>query len=367
MSIEERLFSIADQCRQQQGDAFLQSSEKLTARLSSQAPDLFAEVKALAAVLSGNDVSRIEAAADADAEAKKVTQEIATREGLGMAVARTAVAVARRIGPLAAGSASAANASDGWAGDSVPAGGGTTNSPPAAPTPPPSEPVYEDDEEDEEKDDKPFWQNKVMLGSAAAVLVAIGYANSGGDTPPGPGGGGGQQPPVSTGGQQPGSTGGGGQQPGGSGGGGNQGADEAVLLQPPGGNIPTLKTADGPNNTTMIGLSVQIQNGVVSGVVMIPKGGWDSAPSMVAFWPAGTTDFETQPGTIGQAIFQRAKTQNGSPGRFSVPQWQQDNIGFKQICVGFEGQGGQDVTLSGSTICILDSQCQQASGCGRVP
>jgi len=359
MSIEERLFSIVDQCRQQQGDAFLQSPDKLTARLSSQAPDLFAEVKALAAVLSGGDVNRIEAAADSDTEAKKVAQEIATREGLGMAVARTAVAVARRIGPLAAGSASVANASDGWAGDSVVAGAPATPPPPATPTPPP-EPVY--DEDDEEKDEKPFWQNKVMLGAAAAVLVAIGYANSGEDTPPGPPvvGRGDQQPPGSSGGS---SSGGGG----GSSGGGNQGPDEAVLLQPPGGNIPTLKTTDGPNNTTLIGLSVQNQNNVVSGIVAIPKGGWDSAPSIVAFWPAGTTDFNTQPASIGQAIFQRARTQNGSPGRFSVPVWKQDNIGFKQICIGFEGTGGQDVTLSGSTICILDSQCQRAASCGKVP
>jgi len=363
MSIEERLFSIADQCRQQQGDAFLQSPEKLTARLSSQAPDLFAEVKALASVLSGGDVSRIEAAADADTEAKTVAQEIATREGLGMAVARTAVAVARRIGPLAAGSASVANASDGWAGDSVVAGGSATPPPSATPTPPTSEPVYdEEDEEEDEEDKKPFWQNKIMLGSAAAVVLVIALSRGEPEPAPVPNGGGGGQPPASSGGQQPpGSTGG--QPPAGSSGGGNQG--QVVVLQSGDGQLPTIQTEPGPANTTLVKFAVRGSSGLIPGAVAIPQSGWDREHSMVFVWPEGG-NFDQKPATFGQAQFIRQRGQNGSVARFAVPTWQEDNADAGQLCVGFQSASGQDVVLSGAMICIMDAQCQQPVACASV-
>ena len=47
MSVEDRLYALVSQARQQHGDAFLRSSAQLVPLLSSQAPDLHAEIRAL--------------------------------------------------------------------------------------------------------------------------------------------------------------------------------------------------------------------------------------------------------------------------------------------------------------------------------
>ncbi|HRK65861.1 MAG TPA: hypothetical protein PLN53_15805, partial [Terricaulis sp.] len=121
MSVEERLFALAQQIRQQSGDSFLLSSSQLVPRLNSQAPDLHAEIRALSAAFTMGAAARIAASANQDAEANAIASDIAVRERLSMASVAPAIAVARRIGALTGGYAGTPTPG-GWAGDSMAVG-----------------------------------------------------------------------------------------------------------------------------------------------------------------------------------------------------------------------------------------------------
>src|SRR5688572_19897707 len=122
MSVEARLQALVQNYRAQHGDAALRTSPQLIAQLSSQAPDLYGEIRALAALIASNAAARIAASPDQDAEAQRVATEIAASEKLSMAVAPAGVAVARTIGPIGVGAAPAIPApspasAGGWAGE----------------------------------------------------------------------------------------------------------------------------------------------------------------------------------------------------------------------------------------------------------
>jgi len=128
MSLEDRLYALAEEARQQHGAAFLRSPELLIPPLTTQAPDLHAEIRVLAHLLRDDVVAKIAAAADPVAEENRLAAEIATRERLSIVAFAPAIAVARRLGQIpaaaaAAAAAPAAPAGGDWAGDSVVAGG----------------------------------------------------------------------------------------------------------------------------------------------------------------------------------------------------------------------------------------------------
>ena len=133
MSVEDRLFALVAQARQQHGDGFLRMPGQLVPRLIGQAPDLHAEIKGLAAALEGDAAGRIGAAADRAGETSRIASEIAARERLSIGPVQSALAVACRLGPVgsAAGPLHVPAAPGGWAGDSVAVGSG-----PAAYVPP---------------------------------------------------------------------------------------------------------------------------------------------------------------------------------------------------------------------------------------
>jgi len=143
-------------------------------------------------------------------------------------------------------------------------------------------------------------------------------------------------------------------------------SQQPVTLQPPNGQVPTIDRQAGPNNTTMLGFAMMTQTGPAPTVIVLPAGGWDAGAGMVGVWPAGTTDLNTQPSSLGMGAFQYTSN-NGRSIRYTVPQWQADGIGLGPICIGFESRGQGDVQLSGSRVCVLDGQCQQVAGCGNVP
>ena len=139
------------------------------------------------------------------------------------------------------------------------------------------------------------------------------------------------------------------------------------LLQPPDGQIPGVLLEAGPDNTSFVGFSVQTASGAAPMILALPNQGWDASPAGVFMWRGGTTDTNSEAHTAGMAQFQYTQTQDGRSVRFAVPQWQYDQVGVGQICIGFESQSQGDVSLRGSTVCVLDSQCGQAAGCGRIP
>ncbi|RYF88695.1 MAG: hypothetical protein EON95_19950, partial [Caulobacteraceae bacterium] len=141
MSLEDRLYALVDHARQQNGDGFLRAPAQLVPRLSSQAPDLHAEVRMLASILEQDMVARIAGSADQAAEEGRLATEVATRERISVSAFAPALAVARRLGPLGPGQA--APAGGGWAGDSVAVGGAPPPQPQyAPPVYPPPQPGY---------------------------------------------------------------------------------------------------------------------------------------------------------------------------------------------------------------------------------
>jgi hypothetical protein len=259
------------------------------------------------------------------------------------------------------------------------------------------QPKAEEDEEEEEEAAEPIWKNKWVLGAAAAAGLFFFYQSSqqpeqiqtvpiqqqGPNTPgqapmqpgqvpgqPGQGPAPGQVPgqaPMQPGqmpGQMPGQVPGPMAGPGGAPGqpGPQQGGP--ALLQPPGGNLPTLSVQRAQDGSPVLFFQVQTRNGATPGMIALPANGWEAGPSMFGFMRAGTNG--SQPDTMGMAVFQRNNSQAG-PVRTAQPSWQQDNVGLGNICVAFIGpQGAQEVPLQGSTMCIMDANCTQAAGCGRV-
>ncbi len=378
MTISDRLFSIADQCRRENGDGFLRQPDQFVPRITGQAPDLFSEIKALGRAFEIGAAERIQGAGNAEAEAETVAREIAESENVSFNSAQSAVAVARRIGALGSSPAGVGD----WAGDSmvVGAAGATAQQPP--PVIAQDAEFDEDDEDDEdETESEPFWKNKWALGGGAAVIAFFFYTSqqapqqiaqgpgpdqqvgAGGGPAQGPGGGG-QGP---RGGQGPGgmNPGGGGQGPAGGNPGATTGQGGPPLLNNDANNMPRVRAETAQGGQMGVMFSIMTQNGPVPGMVMTPRN-WTGGPGYVGFWPAGTTDFNTPMASMGSGQFQFFNNQ-GRPVRYIIPQWTNDNIGLGNICVSFEApQAMQETPLSGAQICVRGGDCGEAAGCGIV-
>lgn len=371
MSIPDRLFALTQQYRDQYGAAALADAGRMVPHLSSQAPDLHEEVRALAAAIAQGAAQRIISAPDPQAEAQAVIQQIAGAQMLSVASVTAAIDVARRLN-ISAGR------TDGWAGETVPVGRQPTPSfdfsapyPPQAPSSNEAKP--------------PIWQNKWAIGAAGAALLLIGYQQFGqqpagqdAGAPQAPAGGGPNAPvdpnapadpnaptgpnaptnpntptgpnaPVVPPGPPPKAGG-----PGAPSAGGQQ----FPALASPNGPQPTLMVQS-TQNGFMVGFSL---NGV-AGMVSAPPGGWDNGNGGVMF---SRNPQSNQPDAVGGGRFQRVGSA-GSPARVMQVQWQQDNLGLGPTCVAFIGNGGQDVNPRGARMCIMDGACNRPVGCGQLP
>ena len=376
MSIEERLFALAQQFRDRNGAAALGDATQFVPILSSQAPDLHVEIRALSAALAANVAGRIGAAGNADLEAAAIAAEIAGTQKLSMASVIPAVAVARRLASAPA-AMPAPQAGGGWAGDSVIAG---SSPPPSyapqvapvhqayAPTPPPAPEVPAKE---------PYWKNKWVLGASAAALLAVGYQQmkpqptppgpqppfNGPTPPPGPTPGPGPMPPP---GPNPGPNPGPGPTPppgpditgSSSSSGGSGGGNQFPALAPPNGPQPKLSLQP-QGQGFLVGFSV---NGA-AGLVSLPPGGWDSGNTSLMLTRSPQIP---QPESMGSGKFQRLQS-GSNPVRVAQIQWQQDNVGVGPACVAFIGNGGQDVALKGAKMCLMDGPCSRPIGCGQLP
>lgn len=384
MSVEARLQALVQNYRAQHGDAGLYASAQLIAQLSSQAPDLYGEIRALAAAVTGNAMARIAASPDQDGEAQRVATEIAGAEKLSMAVATAGVAVARALGPVGGPAAptmpSAPPAgAGGWAGETMVAAPGAHAPPPqqpygqaagyppaggyvppgSVPPPGPSAAV-------------PIHKNPAIIAAAVGAILIGGYLYSQRNAPAsrsepvkneqgplagGPQGAPGDAPPSGPG-----------PQGGGAPGGGQQGASgQYPMLARGGGALPSL----GVNRMQTgyaIPFLIETANGPAPGGVIVPLNGWDQGPTTVVFGQPGDTTGQGQIINQGSAQMQRVQGPNG-PARAGQVTWQQDALSMGPICVAFQApaqtQSG-DVGLSGTTMCVMDANCQQSAGCGQV-
>src|SRR5688572_13899844 len=201
MSVEDRLYALALQSRQQGGDAFLLTPGQFMPRLNSQAPDLHAEIRALAAAFETSAAARIAASANPEGDAAAIASEIAARERISMISATAAVVVARRIGPLNAAPAphiapTPAPAAGGWAGDSLAVGAAPqapqapaapnyhpsaqTYAPPQPPPPgyyqqPPGAPAAPAEGQGDKM--KSMAKNPLVMGALAIVIGVLVYQN----------------------------------------------------------------------------------------------------------------------------------------------------------------------------------------------
>ncbi len=375
MSVEERLFALALQCRQQNGDAFLANASQFAPRLNSQAPDLHAEIRALAAAFELGAAARIAAAPDQAGAVSALASEIAVRERLSMSAIAPALAVARRLGPLNAAPAPPQPAG-GWAGDSVAVGAAPPQHAPIAPPPAYQQPAYAAPQASYAQAPYPqtapqpaatqgdklkaLSKNPWAMGAGALVLGLLIYQNFmapaeeiqtapivGGDT---------QQPPSNFPPQQPTDP--------------NQpqppvspaSGQMPVLGQPGAG--PTLSVQQHPSGGPAVGFALTTPRGPAPGIVMLPAGGWQSGP--VGLGLATPGDTSGQFASAGQGQFQLVQS-NGHPVRLAQIQMSQDALGVGNVCVMFRGQQGQqDVQLSGADFCVMDSACSRPIGCGRL-
>lgn len=319
MTAEARLLALAQAYRAQYGDAGLANSVQLAMTLGGQAPDLGAEIRALAAALQMNAAARIAGSADPQSEAIRVASEIATSQQLPSAAAGAGVTVASQLS------------------------GGVA--PPGVTAPASSSGL-------------PDWvvQNKWAIGIAAVALLIFMSQNQGsGGSQPQPCGGQGQ-PACAP-------NGGGGQGGGGQGGGGAQGGGSMPTLAT-GDNLPTLPFQTRRVNRTLYGgvsFNLPTPNGTY-GASVGTTGGWQMI-SMIAMGPSDTD----QASNAGVANLQLTQGQNG-PARVGQVQWQRNGLNLPPMCLVFEGGQAQGETahFGGSRMCVMDASCQQVYGCGRV-
>jgi len=179
MSVEARLQALVQNYRAQYGDAPLRTSAQLIANLSSQAPDLHGEIRALAAAIGEDAAQRIaRAGADGEGEAGRIATEIAGRERLSLAVVTAGISVARVIGPITAASVPPPTGAGDWAGESVivqPAALPPPNPPPPRPTgapyfPPGSPPPFAPGAIPQ----RPNIAGRIALGIGGFVVLALG-------------------------------------------------------------------------------------------------------------------------------------------------------------------------------------------------
>ena len=386
MSIEERLFALAQQYRDRNGGAAMADATQFVPQLSSQAPDLHVEIRALAAAVQANAAGRIAGSANGDLEAAAVAAEIAGAQKLSMASVTPAVAVARRLGTTPAAMPPAPSGG-GWAGDSVIAG--SSPPPPYAPQVAPPHNAYAPQPPlppvGGEPAKLPYYQNKWVLGGLGAVLLALGYQHM--NPVPGPGplppqppinGPNPPQPPIdgprppqppapplgpdgpmassTSGGVD--SSGGGSGSTGGSGGTGGGGGNQFPELAQPNSPQPTLSIRP-QGQGFIVGFSVKGAAGLVS----LPPGGWENGNTSLMLTRNPQSQ---QPESVGSGRFQRLQS-GSNPVRVAQIQWQQDNVGIGPACVAFIGNGGQDVSLKGAKMCLMDGACNRPVGCGQLP
>ncbi|MEM6832620.1 MAG: hypothetical protein AAF562_03285 [Pseudomonadota bacterium] len=343
--IEARLVQLAGTAKARFGDAVLTDRRRLADVMQREAPELRLQIKALGAALENK-------ALDAAA--------IAAQENIDMASAQTGLNAAQSL-LSGAGDAPAAppqpNApkDDAWVGDSMLVGD-VAPPPEADPVPPP--PLSGGDGAAVE----PWYKNKLVIGAVVAAAAFYFYSQS--QTPqqapqpqpsrPGPQGPEGPQGPRGPHGPGP-------QGPQGPGPQGPQVQGGIPTLAQPGGPLPVL-ALQYQQGAAFISFGIPAQQGQLYGMVSIANGQLQ-AGGLVGFTnnpQSGQMQTMSQPG-----MFQLG-TNGNMVGRFMQPIWQYDQLGIADICVVFEQQGGQDVQLSGSQMCIYNSGCQQAVACGQV-
>ncbi len=375
MSVEDRLFALAQQCRQQSGDAFLLTPGQFVPRLNSQAPDLHAEIRALAAAFEIGAAARINAAPNPEAEASVVGSEIAVRERLSMASVTPALTVARRVGPLAGAQVNAPTPG-GWAGDSLAVGAQPRPPAPQAPAyaPPPIAPPPHYQQapgyapappslppESQSDKIKALSKNPLVMGALALVIGVLVYQNfmqapaqqgpqfDQGQPQPPPNNDGQPQPPPpppNNDGQPP---------------SGNQ----LPMLQAPGSGGPMLQVQRHQSGAPAFMFTLQTQGGASPGMVLLPQGGWESGAVGIGLATPGDTTGQNM-ATMGEGRFQLVQS-NGHPVRLAQMQLAQDNLNTGGICLMFRGaQGQQDVQLSGADFCVMNASCSQPIGCGKL-
>lgn len=375
MSVEERLFALAQQIRQQSGDSFLLSSSQLVPRLNSQAPDLHAEIRALAAAFTMGAAARIAASANQDAEANAIASDIAVRERLSMASVAPAIAVARRIGALTGGYAGTPTPG-GWAGDSM-AVGAAPQAPayqaPPAYTPPPQAPQQHypqpqpgyamgqqpSAQQGESQTDKlkALSKNPLAMGALALVVGFLVYKNFMEQPSPGPAP---TPAPISGPGPQP------NPQPGPNPNPQPQtGNQQLPALQPPNAGGPTIAVQRHSSGAPGFMFSLQTQRGPAPAMVLLPQGGWQSGAAGFGVADPGDATMQNV-ASAGQGQFQLVQS-DGRPVRLAQIQMQQDNLGVGNVCLMFRGaQGQQDVQLSGADFCLMDGPCSRPIGCAKL-
>jgi len=380
MSVEDRLFALAQQCRQQNGDAFLANASQFGPRLNSQAPDLHAEIRALAAAIELGAAARIAAAPDQQAATAQISAEIATRERISISAVAPAIAVARRLGPLQPTAAPTPSPAQ-WAGDSVAVGAAPVppqpqapayqapayqtpayaahQAPgaapyPGAPQPPPAGAQSQTDKL------KALTKNPWAMGAAALVLGLLFYQNfmnRGDEIQTAPLVQGQEQAPFNTDnpdGPQPPSNP---QQP------PNTASQMPVLGQPGAG--PTLPVQQHPSGGPAIGFALSTPQGPAPGLVLLPPNGWQAGPVNFGLAQPGDTSGQSF-ASMGQGQFQLIQSE-GHPVRLAQIQMSQDRLGVGNVCIMFRGQQGQqDVGLQGADFCVMDGPCSRPLGCGRL-
>jgi hypothetical protein len=376
----QRIVALFVDARQRFGDAVLRDPRRLVPMLSDQAPDMRGAIKAAAAALALGAMDRLRLSRDLPGDMQRIAQEVAAAEHVNAQDAMAGVHVAAQLGGMVVPPAAPPpvmpamptpraqpTGQTEWVGVSSAVGAPATPAPQPAAAAPPQQPYQSPYPS---MPPAPQARNtegmKWAIGAVAvvAVLGAIYWGGGGGgsdddDAPP-------QQPPQQrppqagppTQGQPPQGQPPQGRQP--PQGGPGQGGNLPTIAAPDSGQLPALAGRDAGQAVVFEFLAPAGQQSFRVLVAVSKQQGWGAGLMAVASMGANEPESISAPGP-----FQLSR-QGNEVYRLLRPQWQRDGLSVDGACAVFIGNGGQDVQLQSSRLCILSDNCQRMIGCGIV-
>ncbi len=413
-SVETRLLALLEDARRKFGDGIMTDPRRLVPVLSDDAPELRTQIGALAEALASGAPHRLARAADQPAEAAAILASL-QQAGVAPAAAALAVQLAAQVGgrplatPLVPADPVASPAAPAGA-PAVPAAGGTewvgvTQLPPQAPGAPPAPKQPTTGMQDlmnllqvdtikqhlQGEKGQQLLRNKWLWGGLAVLVLLYAIGRDQSPPPPPP-----QQqaqpqpappqpappqpqqqpvpapvpPPVPQ--QQP-------QQqprpapppvP-------QQQGQQQPQQQPQGGGLPML-TLPQQGTTLPVAQGDPVQDNNLVFAVLPPPGAYPTPRVIYVLTPrqgwntgrAGAGAPESrEPGSLSEFAPFGLHNANGTAYRVLIPRWQRDGLQMGEMCVVFQQPQASDVTLSGSTMCVMAAQngnCQRVIGCVSV-
>ncbi|HYE47830.1 MAG TPA: hypothetical protein VEA44_18830 [Caulobacter sp.] len=128
-----------------------------------------------------------------------------------------------------------------------------------------------------------------------------------------------------------------------------------------GGDLPVLVPIRRPDGNVEIRFDISTGEQVLRGILQVLMPRWDLGEVRMAV--------ENEAGVVLNEGFGRYRYRTGPQGVMQAvqPVWVRNDANLRDLCFAFiVPETAESHLLSGSTMCVMDANCEQPLGCGRV-